>query len=209
MSPFDYFFTLYGLILGLSVSVIATGFATAIQHRRSLRIGALTPLLATFVCLDIASFWETAWRAFRGLPFSYGLLVAGMVIALVYFIAASLVFPHRIEDGMALDDHFWANKRPALLLTSAANTLLVLAVVALTRGQGSGALIANYLVTSGLYLLLIIPAALSRRRPVVIALLGLHTAVYLLIAVANLAGTSLDIPDNGVGPRRASPAPAG
>ena len=196
MSPFDYFFTLYGLVLGLSVSVIATGLAAAIQHRRSVRIGALTPLLAAFVCLDIASFWETAWQAFRGLPFSYGLLVAGLVIALVYFVAASLVFPHRIEDGLALDDHFWANKRPALLLTTTANTLLVLAVIALTRGKGSAALIANYAVTWGLYIVLIVPAALSGRRWLVVTLLGLHTAIYLVLAGITLAQTSPETPDN-------------
>ena len=201
MSPFDYFFTLYGLVLGLSVSVIATGLATAIQHRRSLRIGWLTPLLAAFVCLDIASFWETAWQAFRGLPFSYGLLVAGLAIALVYFVAASLVFPHRIEDGLALDDHFWANKRPTLLLTSAANTLLVLAVIALARGKGSSGMVASYAITWGLYVVLIVPAALSRRRWLVVTCLGLHTAVYLSIAVANLAGTSMRMAASAAEPR--------
>lgn len=188
MSPFEFFFSFYGLILGLSVSVIATGFATVIQHRRTVCIGGLTPLLATFLALDIASFWEVAWTSFRDLPFSYGLLVAGMVIALVYFIAASLVFPHRIEDGMSLDEHFWANKRPTLLLMIAANTLLVLATMALVQGTPRGqALTLNYGMTWLLYVALILPAALSRRRAVVTALIGLHTAIYLALAVITLA----------------------
>ncbi|WP_092312379.1 hypothetical protein [Brevundimonas viscosa] len=106
MSAFEFFFSFYGLLLGLSVAVIATGVATAIQHRRKIRIGYLTPMLALFVGLDIASFWDSAWTNFRHLPLSYGLLVAGLGIALVYFIAASLIFPHDFADGQSLDDHF-------------------------------------------------------------------------------------------------------
>ena len=188
MSPFEFFFSLFGLVLGLSISVIASGLATAIQHRRTVRIGWLTPLLAAFVALDIASFWETAWQGFRDLPFSYGLLVAGLVIALVYFVAASLVFPHRIEDGASLDDHFWANKRPTLLLMVAANTLLLLAMAAVVQGTPRGrSLLLNYGATWLLYVLLILPAALSRRRALVATLIGLHTVIYLLLAAATLA----------------------
>ena len=111
MSAFEFFFSFYGLLLGLSVAAIAVGVATAIQHRKRIRIGRLTPLLGLFVILDIATFWDAAWVNFRHLPFSYGLLVAGLAVALIYFMAASLVFPHEIEEGMNLDDHFWDNKK--------------------------------------------------------------------------------------------------
>ncbi|WP_167309524.1 hypothetical protein [Brevundimonas naejangsanensis] len=56
LNAFEFFFSFYGLVLGLSVAVTATGLATAIQHRKKIQIGWLTPLLALFVCLDIASF---------------------------------------------------------------------------------------------------------------------------------------------------------
>ena len=83
MTAFEFFFSFYGLLLGLSLAVIATGAATAIQHRRKLRIGWLTPLLAVFVALDVASFWDFAWTMYRDVPFSYGLLVASLVVAVV------------------------------------------------------------------------------------------------------------------------------
>lgn len=184
MSAFEFFFSFYGLLLGLSVAAMATGLAVALQHRKTIRIGYLTPLLAAFVALDIASFWDSAWAAFRDAPFSYGLLVAGLLIALVYFIATSLIFPYSLEKGQSLDDHFWANKRLVLLLTTAAN-LLMLALSApsiLARPQGL-LVMANYGVTMGLYILLIVPAALTRRRMVFTVLVGLHTAIYLFIAV--------------------------
>lgn len=184
MSAFEFFFSFYGLLLGLSVAVIATGLATAIQHRRKLRIGWLTPLLALFVGLDIASFWDFAWTIFRDVPFSYGLLVMGLVVALVYFVAASLVFPHEIEDGLSLDDHFWANKKLVLLLTTAANVLAMAVMVPVMLAKPGGVLVlATYAFNLALYAGLVIPAAFARGRRLFAILIGIHVAIYLLLAV--------------------------
>lgn len=186
MSAFEFFFSFYGLLLGLSVAVIATGVATAIQHRRKIRIGYLTPMLALFVGLDIASFWDSAWTNFRHLPFSYGLLVAGLGIALVYFIAASLIFPHDLADGQSLDDHFWANKKVVLLLTVAANLLMVLATVAANVGRPDAVVVLTaYGFTMALYLALVVPAAFARRARLFAVLIGLHIAIYLVTAVGS------------------------
>ena len=187
MAAFEFFFSFYGLLLGLSVAVIATGMATAIQHRRKIRIGWLTPLLALFVGMDIASFWDSAWVNFRDLPFSYGMLIIGLAITLVYFIAASLVFPHAIEDGASLDDHFWANKRVVLMLTVVANAMVVLAAIVVNLGKPGGmVMIVGYLLNLAFYMALIIPAALARRPPLFATMIGLHMAVYILLAVASL-----------------------
>jgi hypothetical protein len=187
VSAFEFFFSFYGLLLGLSVAVIATGVATAIQHRRKIRIGYLTPMLALFVGLDIVSFWDSAWTNFRHLPFSYGLLVGGLAIALVYFIAASLVFPHDLEDGQSLDDHFWANKQVVLLLTGAANLLMVLAIGAANIGRPDGSVVlATYAATMALYLALVVPAAFAKRPRLFVGLIGLHIAIYLIIAAGSV-----------------------
>ena len=204
MSAFEFFFSFYGLLLGLSVAVIATGLATAIQHRRKIRIGWLTPMLALFVALDIASFWDSAWVNFRDLPFSYGMLVIGLVITLVYFIAASLVFPHQIEDGASLDDHFWANKTVVLMLTAVANALLVVAAIVVNFNKPGGALlIGGYLATLTFYLVLVIPAAIAERPRLFATMIGLHMAVYVLLAVASLIA-----PDLMAAGMPAEPAPA-
>jgi len=106
LSPFEFFFSFYGLLLGLSVAVLATGAARAFKHRRTRPVGWLTPLLAVFVALDIATFLEAAWVNYRALPVSYGLLVGGLVVAVVYFIAAALVFPDDSDRPAPLDEHF-------------------------------------------------------------------------------------------------------
>ncbi|HWQ85666.1 hypothetical protein [Brevundimonas sp.] len=183
MSAFEFFFSFYGLVLGLSVAVIATGLATAIQHRKKIRIGWLTPLLALFVGLDIASFWDSAWVNFRHLPFSYGMLIAGLAIALVYFIAASLVFPHDLDDGQSLDDHFWANKKVVLMLTIMANLIGVAVVAIANMGRDGGmTIIQGYLINLALYALLVAPAAFARRARLFAVLIGLHVVIYLVIA---------------------------
>lgn len=188
MSAFEFFFSFYGLLLGLSVATIATGVATSVQHRKKITIGWLTPLLALFVGLDIASFWDSAWVNFRHLPFSYGLLVAGLAIALVYFIAASLVFPHDLDDGQSLDDHFWANKKVVLLLTVAANVMGVAAIIAANLGQEGGMVrILSYVPSLVLYAALVVPAAFARKPPLFYTLIGLHVAIYILIGAATAA----------------------
>jgi hypothetical protein len=195
MSAFEFFFSFYGLLLGLSVAVIATGLANAIQHRKKVRIGRLTPLLAIFVALDIATFWDSAWTNFRDFPFSYGLLVAGLAVALVYFIAATLVFPHTIEDGDSLDDHFWANKRIVLMLLVAANALAMLMTLWGNFGKPNVTLLLiNYAINMTLYVALIVPAALARRARLVFWTVGAHVVIYLLLAVMSGVAPSLGAP---------------
>lgn len=183
MSAFEFYFSFYGLALGLSVAVIATGLATSIQHRKAIRIGWLTLLLALFIGLDIATFWDAAWHTFRDAPFSYGMLVIGLAIALLYFVAASLVFPHQIVNGMNLDDHFWANKKVVLLLTFGANLLMVIvAVLQILDQPRAMEIISTYAVTLVLYIALIVPAAFTRSKKLYGFLIGLHVLIYLVIA---------------------------
>lgn len=144
----------------------------------------MTPLLAVFAALDIATFWDAAWANFRHLPYSYGLLVAGLVVALTYFIAAALIFPDADDDPTSLDDHFWNHRRAVLGLLILANLMAFAAMVWANTSRVFGmGVIWNYVITMGLYLVLIGAAALSRRRWLVVGALGLHIAIYLALAV--------------------------
>lgn len=191
MSSFEFFFSFYGLLLGLSVAAIATGMAIAIQNRARARIGWLTPLLALFVMLDIASFWDAAWSTFRNSPFTYGLLIAGLIIALIYFVAASLVFPYEVRDGVSLDDHFWANKRLVLLLTTTASLVMLSVSAPFWLAQpGAHGKMVSMALNMLLYAALIVPAALTRRRWVFAVLVGAHTLIYLVLAAITYAAVA-------------------
>ncbi|WP_269513443.1 hypothetical protein [Brevundimonas subvibrioides] len=204
MSAFEFFFSFYGLLLGLSVAAIATGLALAIQNRMTMRIGYLTPLLATFVGLDIASFWDFAWTVLRDAPFSYGLLVMGLIVALVYFVAASLVFPYAATEGQSLDDHFWSNKRTVLLLTTVANTLSLCLALPFVLASPDGAVLAfGYGFNLLLYVLLILPAALAKKPRLFVILTALHIGLYLAIAVTSVLAPSLMTMPEGTPPAAA------
>lgn len=198
MSAFEFFFSFYGLVLGLSVAVIATGVARAFKHRKTVAVGWKTPTLATFVALDIATFWDAAWTNFSNAPYSYGLLIGGLVVAMVYFVATSLIFPEADDRVQDLDTHFWANKRAILLLLILANLLMIIGAIWANMAKGGGQqVIISYAVNLVIYLVLVIPAALTRRAWLFALTMGLHIALYLylvglsLINPAAMAATSV------------------
>jgi hypothetical protein len=111
MDLFNFYFSFFGLLLGLAAAEVAGGFANAVQARRKVPIGALTILLGLFVLIDLSSFWRWAWsnRDFVSLK---GLMIeASLLVTLPYYLAASLVFPRPGEIRASLDEHYWANKR--------------------------------------------------------------------------------------------------
>ncbi|RZJ98583.1 MAG: hypothetical protein EON88_00240 [Brevundimonas sp.] len=184
MNAFEFFFSFYGLVLGLSVAVIATGAARAFKHRKTVRVGWKTPLLAVFAAFDIATFWDAAWTNLGQAPYSYGMLIAGLVVAIVYFIAANLIFPEPEDDAHSLDQHFGANKRAVLLLLTLANILMVALCLSMQVGQPHFAILAvGYAVNFLIYVALVVPAALTKRAWVFATTMGLHIALYLVLAV--------------------------
>lgn len=137
MSPFEFFFSFYGLLLGLSVAELVGGFARVLHEKNRIRFGLLTPLLALFVAIDIITFWNQAWIIFRGAPFNTFVLVIGLAIAATFYVAASITFPRVSaeggEDKIDLDEHFWARRRLVFSCILAAN--LIVAVVLLALAQ--------------------------------------------------------------------------
>ena len=134
MSAFEFFFSFYGLLLGLSVAEVVGGFARVLHERQRVRFGWLTPLLAVFVALDVATFWQQAWGIFRGAPFDVSLLVVGLVVASTFYVAASVTFPRLSSEATGridLDEHFWAHRRLILSCILAANTVVALLFILL------------------------------------------------------------------------------
>lgn len=137
MSPFEFFFSFYGLLLGFSVAELVGGFARMMHDRRAVTFGLLTPLLAVFVAIDIASFWNQAWVIFRNAPYNYALLILGLVVASVFYVAATLVFPRDLKAHASLDEHFWQHRRLVLLSVLAANLTMagVFVLLAVLTGE--------------------------------------------------------------------------
>ena len=128
MSAFEFFFSFYGLLLGLSVAELVGGFARVLHERQRVRFGWLTPLLAVFVAMDVATFWSQAWTIFQGAPFNLSLLFLGLVVASTFYVAASVTFPRLTAEGISdridLDEHFWAHRRVVVTSVLAANLIV-------------------------------------------------------------------------------------
>lgn len=124
MSDFEYFFTFFGLLLGLTVAEIAVRMADAIDAHRRRPIGVLTPLLAVFVLLDISSFWLFTWSARDIIRIDWPTIFVALTLAITYFLAAALIFPRSESDWTSLDEHFWARKRYVLGGVLVANVTL-------------------------------------------------------------------------------------
>ncbi len=177
MSAFEFFFSFYGLLLGLSVAELVGGFARVLHERQRVRFGWLTPLLAVFVAIDLATFWNQAWVFFRGAPFNPALLLVGLVIAATFYIAASVTFPRvsaeGVETRLDLDEHFWAHRRVVFGCVLAANALVwvMLGLLAAFDADWAAVWSPRLLIGVGIFAVGTATAAFAPGRRVVIAAL--------------------------------------
>lgn len=196
VSAFEFFFSFYGLVLGFSVAELAGGVAGLLQRRRTIRMGHLTLLLAAFVAIDIATFWAQAWVILRFAPFNFALLILGLVVAAVFYVAASLVFPKDPGEGESADEHFWRNRTIVLLCVLAANLTMAGVMTILTLGTGEFAAISRPMLWIGLAIFtsFTLVAALAKRKGVVTAAL-----VILLLYHGQTIGRSISALVHGGG----------
>lgn len=175
MGPFDYIFTLFGLILGLAVAEVLGGFARLMRAHRTARMGWLSMLLSVIVLLDLTTFWTIAW-SLRGLASpTYGTLAFALVLAGCYYLAASLIIPYELENWPNLDDYFFEKKPLVLAGVITANWLLFFGATAL-RGRLDSGYLGAILVMTALFALL----AVARRRSLCFVVEAFVIANYLV-----------------------------
>jgi hypothetical protein len=193
MSTFEFFFSFYGLLLGLCVAELVGGFARVLHERERVRFGWLTPLLAAFVALDVATFWNQAWVIFRGAPFSQALLIAGLVIAATFYVAASITFPRVSAEGghdrIDLDQHFWTHRSLVFGCIMAANLIVgVMFALLMSVNEGFAALSTPRLwIGFVIFFTTTAVAAFAPWRPAVVAALLIVLAYSLWTLSASVA----------------------
>lgn len=190
MSDFEFIFTLYSLLLGLSMAEILAGLGRAIERRaisptdasRRLKLGWLTPLLATFVILDLLSFWSFAWFVREELAVNRYTLLGVTAFACAYYVAARLVFPSESNEPDDLDDHFFRVRRVVLGI--------LLALVAVQWAYNLSipdflprVLTARSLITTGVLVALMALAIAARSRKtlaiVMVALIVRYVVLFI------------------------------
>lgn len=114
MTPFEFVFSLLGLLLGFSLVEVLSGLVRTVKLRGKVRIGWLTPLLGLFVLVDLTSFWNLAWRGRELVPANFGTLLLGLAVCGLYYFSASMVFPDKPEDWPDFDEWAARHKRQVM-----------------------------------------------------------------------------------------------
>jgi hypothetical protein len=135
------------------------------------------PPQVQIVAVDLATFWNQAWRFFRGAPFNPALLLIGLVIAATFYVAASVTFPRVTAEGVNtridLDEHFWAHRRVVFGCVLAANAMVwaLLGLLALADPVWAAFWTPRLLIGVALFAICTATAAFAPSRPVVIGAL--------------------------------------
>lgn len=111
MNDFEFLMALFGLLSALIVAEIALKFADAIDLHSERPMGMLTSALAFLPLTDVTSFWLFIWSARNVLTVSWHSVYSGVLLAILYPVAASLLFPRDKRAWAHLDDHYWRRKR--------------------------------------------------------------------------------------------------
>jgi hypothetical protein len=115
MTVFEFVFALYSLLFGLALAEVFGGFGNMLQERHKLKVGWLTPLLGLFVIIDLTTFWEIAWQlkgTIEQLPrVPVLVLIPGVLVAGIYYLAARLVFPRNFAEWPDFDVYYFKHKR--------------------------------------------------------------------------------------------------
>lgn len=124
MSAFEFLFSFYGLLLGLTLVEVVSGFSRALDAREERPMGYILPLLTGVMIMDIATQWGSAWRDFREVDFSFRYLVAALFMTLAYYFSATQLFPRDRSAVKSLDEHFFKHRLAILGGVLFANVLV-------------------------------------------------------------------------------------
>lgn len=124
MDDFEFFFTFYGLILGLAAAEVLSSIATFARARPLRQMEAQTGLLALLTFVLICATWIDAWRVRD----TFTIDIAGMIlpigIAGAYYLAASTAFPREAPDFADLAGYYARRKRFAVAMLLVAEICL-------------------------------------------------------------------------------------
>ena len=174
MTPFEFVFPLFGLLIGLSYAEILGGLARSLKAPGDVRIGWLTPLLGAMLLVNLTMFWFASWQ-FRDaqLPTRQGFLQM-LAMSGSYYLAAAMLFPSVVSAGQDLDDHLMENKRVAMLAIAACNAFGLWAFA----GQRNWAVGSDWWIINGVFLAILVATAFARSKRVVLIglllLIGAH-----------------------------------
>ena len=101
MTGFDLVTRLFGLLLGLAIAEVLTGFARTLRVKanltsvsgKAIRVGWLVPLLGMLVIVDQTSFWLAFYELHGNVPLNFLVLLCVLLVIGAYYLLSTFVFP--------------------------------------------------------------------------------------------------------------------
>ena len=124
MDSFSYFIVFYSLVLGLGLTELLGGFAHMVRAKALKKLEPQTALLALFILVDICSTWVDGWLSLRDVTVNFAGLWAPVLLAICFYLAAAVVFPHDEADHERLADYYRERKRFIIGLLLAGEMLI-------------------------------------------------------------------------------------
>lgn len=180
MTPFEFVFSLFALLLGLSLAEVLGGLARVLKQRKEVQLGWLTPLLGLLVMLDLTSSWALAYSLKDSIPANFLTLVIGLFVTGLYYLAATLVFPDDASKWPDLDDYYFRHKRQVL------GGMLASRVVARAAQFALGAAGWNYFPAFAAFVVLALAAMFAKGKKANIAILVVFLSLYPAFAALGL-----------------------
>ena len=111
LDRFSFFFAFYGLILGLGVAELLSGFAGMVRAHALKKLETQTALVALLTFILIVATWVDTWSMDRTITLNFGDLWAPILLATFYYLAAAVIFPRDPGQYAHLRAYFSARRK--------------------------------------------------------------------------------------------------
>lgn len=114
MDQFSYFIVFYSIVLGLAVTELMSGFARMVRARALRKLEPQTALIAILTFVMLMTSWVDGWLTLKSVTIDFAGLWAPILMAILYYLAASVIFPHHEADHERLADYY-RERRPFVI----------------------------------------------------------------------------------------------
>jgi len=182
MSNFELFMAFFGLLLGLAVAELMSGFANLARAKDRTKIGLITPVLGLLIFLSIMTSLLDAFRKLQDVPVSLVGFALPTLIGIAYFVAAVAAVPRDQNSWESLDDYFFARRTWTAGMLLAANVLTLGIELPVSTGMirnGEWSAFAHYAGVNLVWLAAHVVTVAAAKRWMVLAGMGLLIALIL------------------------------
>lgn len=177
-----------GMVLGLAMSKLLTGFAGLVQHPGRYRLSAIHLLWAGSILVELILFWWWEFELSRVPKWSFGTFVFLIGYTITLFLMAALLFPDDIDEYGGYETYLIGRRYWFFGLLAA--TFLFDIVDTMIKGQEHWSqLSTDYLIQVPLGLTLCVIACLSKAPRVQLSLALLHIA-YQMFWMSRIIATT-------------------